>query len=183
MSRRPQEELTYHKRVSIDDACSLRFHDSKREWTYRRLDESGHKEYMSDNNYNPTMISRLPASITDVYKDSDNGKYLISCSTSGYNPIVRTILEGTRGSSGSDETQASPLMLLREHETTLVPFILSMTTNPFSDHVRLTIPASLVGNGYGRLMRYMHGRSHDDLSCFKRDFVVKNDNSRCHKRN
>jgi hypothetical protein len=84
----------------------------------------------------------------------------------GWNGYLRTILTGTREIRG-----ASPLSQLRAHETTLVRTIYSYIASQWACHVRLTIPAPLVGKcgrGFGRI-RYSHGRGGENG--YRRDLL------------
>ncbi|KAG7345043.1 hypothetical protein IV203_032574 [Nitzschia inconspicua] len=100
-------------------------------------------------------LSLLPASARIFYEEELKDGTLPSCI---WNPVLRTIFAGVRSKSSGHWPQ-TPLALLRQHEQTLLPKIVSMLPkHPYLDHVKLTIPAPLVGNG-GGLLRFTNGRS------------------------
>jgi hypothetical protein len=73
-----------------------------------------------------------------------------------WGPTLKALLAGTHDKEGN-----SPLVLLRAHETTLVRHIYSYVSNQWARHVRLTIPAALVGRTHGAdtMLRFDHGRN------------------------
>lgn len=132
------------KRMSRDGS------NGRASWTRFRL--PGDIDYVGD------QVELLPASAIDFYSQRNHA--IRWC----WNDIIRTLLEGTR----SDKSE-TPLALLRDHEDTLICDIFSFLSNPFLDHVRLTLPAGLVGNGRGKRMRFTHGRRRPNG--YKREFL------------
>lgn len=101
-------------------------------------------------------VHLLPATAREFYQEEI---LLGEMASAGWNPVMRTVLAGTR--SGSSPTP-SPLSLLLEHEETLVCKIMSMITYRYIDHIRLTIPAPLVGRvGSDMRILFTHGRNRD----------------------
>ena len=75
---------------------------------------------------------------------------------------LETLFAGTRDPK-------SILAVLREHESTIVRDIYTYVDNP-ATHVKLTIPAALVGSGRsGKFMQFNHGR-HGRSNWQRRDF-------------
>jgi hypothetical protein len=106
------------------------------------------------------QVSRLPCTAQEFFGDR-----LIPA---GWNPIIKTFLLGTRAEDNI------PLTRLRSSETTLVPKIYSYLSHPYANHVRLTLPADLVGNGYDTYkMIYAQGRGGD--RGFQRTLMDRND--------
>jgi hypothetical protein len=121
--------------------------ESRRAWTYHRLSHTQALD-TSEDLRNSRKLSLLPTSAREFYKEEikSGRKSLVE-----WNPVTRTVLTGIRSATSS-------LSLLQDHETTLGRAIISMIPHPHLDNVRLTIPAGLVGNGYGSRMRFTHGR-------------------------
>jgi hypothetical protein len=72
----------------------------------------------------------------------------------GWDGTLKVILAGTR-----DRNKNSPLSSLRDHEATIVREIYSYISNQWASHVKLTIPAALVGGmNNGSFMQFNHGR-------------------------
>ena len=61
------------------------------------------------------------------------------CDIDGWKHMLEPLLCGTRDDNSS-------LAVLREHETTIVRDICSYIRHEFAGHVKMTVPASLVGN-------------------------------------
>mmetsp|Transcript_21636 Transcript_21636/g.48344 ORF Transcript_21636/g.48344 Transcript_21636/m.48344 type:complete len:456 (+) Transcript_21636:59-1426(+) len=112
----------------------------------------------TDEELEQRRIGQLPCQADEFFGQ----KFMPS---SGWNPLLKAILQGTRSSSssdGDDSSSSSPLSLLRTHANTLVRHIFSYLGNPYAKHVRLTLPADLVGNGYNNwLMKFVRGRGHE----------------------
>ena len=120
---------------------------SGRPWTSFRLDHAQPLN-QSEDLRNSRKLTRLPTSAREFYKEEikTGQKPLV-----GWNPITQTVLTGTRSDS-------SPLSKIQDHEATLGRAIVSMVPQPHLDHVRLTVPAGLVGNGFGHRMIFTRGR-------------------------
>jgi len=71
----------------------------------------------------------------------------------GWKGDVEALISGTRD-------EGSPLSKLREHESTIVQEIYSYVANQYARHVKLTVPAALVGTSDFGLsyMQFNHGR-------------------------
>lgn len=101
-------------------------------------------------------MTNLPALASDFFsKENNEGQHHL-IEKSGWEPIIRTVLTGTR-----DEINRPPISLLRSHEDTIVRYIFSFLKHPWARHVKLTVPAALVGSGYdwGRL-QFPQGRTY-----------------------
>lgn len=85
-------------------------------------------------------LEELPMSVDEMFHR--NGYMLPS---RGWDPILRTICKGIR-----DEMNCPPISLLRGYEDTIVRNIFSYLPHPWSKHIKLTIPASLVGSNRGQ---------------------------------
>jgi hypothetical protein len=86
----------------------------------------------------------------------------------GWSPALKTMLEGTR------DDESCPLAFLRNHEATLVRHVYSFLAHQWAKHVRLTIPAALVGNAEGNdgrhfCIHFNHGRG--EQGRFQRDLL------------
>lgn len=129
-------------------------------------DDSNENENENENGADGRMISEIK-NHTNMLRTAEleDRKALAF----GWEPSLRTILLGTRGSPSS-----CPLTLLRAHEETLIRYIYSFLPNPWTKRVKLTIPAFLVGNnqyghfdnvlergraGRSRLVRFNRGRN------------------------
>jgi hypothetical protein len=103
----------------------------------------------------PSRKIRLLLTTADKFwcEDENEGYYGEAHS---WTPTLRAILAGTR-----DTTKQSPLSALRAHEDALIRNIYAGVANEWAKHVKLTIPAPLVGNtvaGEHTTMRFTHGR-------------------------
>lgn len=81
----------------------------------------------------------------------------------GWSSPLKAGLAGTRSNANANANananHFSPLSLLRDHETTIVRDIFSYLECPFLEHVKVTLPADLVGNDRGQwLLRFVKGR-------------------------
>ncbi|KAL3936868.1 MAG: hypothetical protein SGBAC_007906, partial [Bacillariaceae sp.] len=105
--------------------------------------------------FDPNKIAMLPALAEDFYA-TELEKF-------GWEGLLTALLSGTRDKQSS-------LKNLREHENTIVREIYSYVANQGARHVKLTIPAALVGQcGDDIWMRFNHGRKQD--ACFRRDLI------------
>lgn len=118
------------------------------------------------------QIDKRPCSALSYYSSqpAHHKHYNGSLLHYGWTPVLRTILQGTRSvkrantNGHSDGASASsnwacPLALLRGYEESVVRHIFSYLPNPYAQHVRMTIPADLIGNGDGwGLMRFGSAR-------------------------
>eukprot|EP00977_Amphora_coffeiformis_P028079 scaffold34688_cov234-Amphora_coffeaeformis.AAC.8 len=107
--------------------------------------------HRSEQDLQTRQVTRLPCTAQELYADQ-----LIPA---GWNPIVRTLLLGTRANDSNNNNNKTAWTLLRSFETTLVRHIYSYLSNPYANHVRLTIPADLIGNAYdtGKMV-FVRGR-------------------------
>lgn len=93
----------------------------------------------------PHKIEMLPATAEAYFEEELLEKF-------GWEGAVKTILTGTRDKN-------STLNKLRDHETTLTREIYSYLATQWARHVKLTIPAALVGQcGQNTRIRFNHGR-------------------------
>jgi len=144
-------------RISRTDKCR----SGTREWTTHRLRSCDEGSSLNEADYlRSRKLNSLPSSASKFYEQEETKPW-------GWNPVLRTILVGTH----SEVTSETPLALLRAHGGTLVREIMSMVFNPVAEHVRLTIPAALCGNGYGNRMRFTHGRSKQNHNYSRHDFL------------
>lgn len=106
----------------------------------------------------PSKIEKLPA-LAEEYYSTELEKF-------GWEGILKTLLNGTRD-------HESPLKLLREYEDTIMREIYSYVANKGARHVKLTIPAALVGQcGDNVRLRFNHGRRGNAWS--RRDLLDAN---------
>uniref|UniRef100_A0A7S3P7I3 Uncharacterized protein n=1 Tax=Amphora coffeiformis TaxID=265554 RepID=A0A7S3P7I3_9STRA len=107
--------------------------------------------HRSEQDLQTRQVTRLPCTAQELYADQ-----LIPA---GWNPIVRTLLLRTRANDSNNNNNKTAWTLLRSFETTLVRHIYSYLSNPYANHVRLTIPADLIGNAYdtGKMV-FVRGR-------------------------
>jgi len=96
----------------------------------------------------PRKIAMLPATAEEYFSD-ELEKF-------GWERHLKAVLCGTRD-------EHSPLKILREHEQTVIREIYSYVANKWACHVKLTIPAALVGQCFARgdkntLLRFNAGR-------------------------
>eukprot|EP00980_Cylindrotheca_fusiformis_P007918 scaffold1696_cov166-Cylindrotheca_fusiformis.AAC.4 len=88
-------------------------------------------------------MEMLPATAEDFFEEVANF---------GWEGVLKLLLTGTRDKN-------SPLHIFRDHETTLVREMYSYISNQWARHVKLTIPAALVGQcGEDTLLRFINGR-------------------------
>ncbi|CAJ1958776.1 unnamed protein product [Cylindrotheca closterium] len=107
----------------------------------------------------PHKMGMLPALAEDYYSD-ELEKY-------GWDGILKAVFSGTR------DTKQSPLKMLRDFEDTLVRNIYSFIASQAARHVKITIPAALVGRaGENSRLQFNHGR-HGANSYSRRE--IKND--------
>ena len=132
---------------------------SRRRWTSFRVDRQL-PLHTSEDLRNSRKLSLLPATAREFYEEEIKAgqKPLV-----GWNPITQALLTGTRDES-------SPLSELQDHEATLGRAIVSMVPQLHLDNVRLTVPAGLVGNGYGNRMIFTEGRRGRDQYPHRRQF-------------
>eukprot|EP00526_Cylindrotheca_closterium_P000475 CAMPEP_0113651054 /NCGR_PEP_ID=MMETSP0017_2-20120614/27202_1 /TAXON_ID=2856 /ORGANISM="Cylindrotheca closterium" /LENGTH=373 /DNA_ID=CAMNT_0000563677 /DNA_START=73 /DNA_END=1194 /DNA_ORIENTATION=+ /assembly_acc=CAM_ASM_000147 len=103
----------------------------------------------------PDKIRMLPALAEDYYSNE--------IVMFGWEGILKAVLSGTRD-------KQSPLKILQEHETTIVREIYSYIANQWARHVKLTIPAALVGQCHDRTrLRFNYGRLND--AGFRRELI------------
>mmetsp|Transcript_27917 Transcript_27917/g.47455 ORF Transcript_27917/g.47455 Transcript_27917/m.47455 type:complete len:411 (-) Transcript_27917:342-1574(-) len=93
----------------------------------------------------PQKMRRLPATAEEFYRKK--------LEKFGWKGKPEVLLAGTRDGN-------SPLSLLREHEATIVREICSFISNRWARHVKLTVPAALVGVDLhdDELVQFNHGR-------------------------
>lgn len=158
-----QDSTTYHPlRTEPNFRPGLRNHEARVAAAYSRTA----RELIM------RQVTRLPCSAVDFYDDES------LLPAVGWNPILKTLLAGTRSHAYSEESVESvdvdnhagdkddsasllsPLVLLRNYETTVLRHIWSFVPHPYAQHVRLTLPADLFGSSYdGWKMIYVQGRS------------------------
>ena len=98
------------------------------------------------------QVARLPCQANEFF-----AQHLLPY---GWHPVLKTLFLGVRSKLGDDDTAvASPMSLLRSHESTVLRRIYSYLSHPYAKHVRLTLPADLVGNYHNNYpIRYVNGR-------------------------
>lgn len=98
-------------------------------------------EYLKESTYKERKIHILPTLAEEFFNDVILPK--------GWTPTMKIIFAGTRdtttNNNNNDDDEGSPLSMLRAHEDTLIRQILSFLIHPWSRHVKLTVPAPLVG--------------------------------------
>eukprot|EP00980_Cylindrotheca_fusiformis_P007913 scaffold1695_cov130-Cylindrotheca_fusiformis.AAC.1 len=91
-------------------------------------------------------MEMLPATAEDFFEEADSF---------GWEGVLKLLLTGTRDKN-------STLHIFRDHETTLVREMYSYISNQWARHVKLTIPAALVGQcGEDSLLRFINGRQNE----------------------
>jgi len=118
----------------------------------------------NDERIGSSMLKLLPAT-AEVLGGDDLKKFT-------WKGVLEVLLAGTRDAN-------SALAPLREHETTIVREIYSYIGNQWAGHVKLTIPAALVGrcadSDHCYLMRFNQGRHypnfrhHEKIQCIEDD--------------
>jgi hypothetical protein len=152
MSYRVSRREDYLQADYEDDFCSYR------ETAYFRL-ESAHAGSLTDECAIAAQRINLLPTTAEMFYDNHLEPFC-------WGPTLKALLAGTR-----DKEDKSPLVLLRAHETTLVRHIYSYVSNQWARHVRLTIPAALVGrtNGADTMLRFDHGR--DGQNFYRRELL------------
>ena len=100
-------------------------------------------------NVDSEKLARLPATAEALLGDR--------LEKWGFDGSLKVLLAGTR------DNKNSPLATLREHEATICREIYSYVSSEFAKHVKLTVPAALVGNAsvhpnHTRYMQFNFGR-------------------------
>jgi len=125
-----------------------------RDTAYARLSRHLGEEYIEDN-----QIRILPATARSFFEEQ--------LQPFVWKGALEVIFAGTRD-------EESPLALLQKHESTLVRDIFSYISNQWAEHVKLTLPASLVGRtSDDSLMKFQTGRSRENRNCFNRTLLAK----------
>ena len=105
--------------------------------------------------YEERPLECLPALAKDLLLYQNDETYLLQQSHTkttttrmmkyGWEPSLQTILKGTR-----DDMNQPPISILRSYEDTIIQYIFSFLSHPWSSHVKLTVPAALVGTYLSR---------------------------------
>eukprot|EP00980_Cylindrotheca_fusiformis_P007915 scaffold1696_cov166-Cylindrotheca_fusiformis.AAC.1 len=94
----------------------------------------------------PEKMEMLPATAEAFFEEVANF---------GWEGVLKLLLTGTRDKN-------STFRIFRDHETTLVREVYSYISNQWARHVKLTIPAALVGQcGEDTLLRFINGRQNE----------------------
>ena len=103
------------------------------------------KSHPKVHDIDPIKMMMLPGLVEDYYSDQ--------LERFGWEGVLKAVLSGTR------DKHHSPLKMLREHEDTLVRKIYSYVANQAARHVKLTVPAALVGRvGDSTRLQFNYGR-------------------------
>lgn len=166
--------ITNHTRLSRADAGGRLRTSNRGPWTSQRFDVEETKA-LSPDDIRRMKLDLLPATAEDFYcgaprgapyDDNDDGgqrQASVFGERRGWDDKLATVLAGTRAGT------SSPLRLLRDHESTLIRRIYSyIYIHEHAKHVKLTIPAGLVGNLGGNTAVFGEGRT--EPHCYKRRF-------------
>lgn len=102
---------------------------------YCRLSDYRISAHPDDESIDPSKLKLLPATAEAFYGEQLAVEF-------GWKGTVEVLLAGTRSVN-------SPLVSLREYEATIVREIYSYIGNQWAKHVKITVPAALVGNTEG----------------------------------
>ena len=141
MSNNNDDEPVYRVSRSDPPNARLRLVDHFRRTAKIRL--SAHP---NDESIDSSKLELLPNTAQALYGDN--------LEKFGWKGTLEVLFAGTRGKN-------SPLAALRKHEETIVREIYSYIGNQWAGHVKLTVPAALVGiaNCSGnKYMQFNHGR-------------------------